>query len=262
MKKILMALAITFCLLQSTAIFAWGTTGHRVIAEIAERNLNRKAKKELKKIIGNQQLAYWANWPDFIKSDPTWKFADGWHYVNMPGDLNRLAFDQELNNSTDENLYKRALLLIDELKSKTLTLEEKQQKLYFLIHIIGDAHQPLHIGRSEDLGGNRVKVEWFRKPTNLHSLWDSALVDFDKYSYTEYATVLDIQDKAYNQNLTKGSLEDWIFDSYTKANILYKSVEENENLSYRYHFDFKDTVEEQLLKGGLRLAKLLNEIYN
>lgn len=262
MKKILMALAITFCLLQSTAIFAWGTTGHRVIAEIAERNLNRKAKKELKKIIGNQQLAYWANWPDFIKSDPTWKFADGWHYVNMPGDLNRLAFDQELNNSTDENLYKRALLLIDELKSKTLTLEEKQQKLYFLIHIIGDAHQPLHIGRSEDLGGNRVKVEWFRKPTNLHSLWDSALVDFDKYSYTEYATVLDIHDKAYNQNLTKGSLEDWIFDSYTKANILYKSVEENENLSYRYHFDFKDTVEEQLLKGGLRLAKLLNEIYN
>jgi len=262
MKKILMALAMTFCLLQSTAIFAWGTTGHRVIAEIAERNLNKKAKKELKKIIGNQQLAYWANWPDFIKSDPTWKFADSWHYINMPGDLNRLAFDQELANSTDENLYKRALVLIEELKSNSLTLEEKQQKLYFLIHIIGDAHQPLHIGRSQDLGGNRIKIEWFRKPTNLHSLWDSALVDFDKYSYTEYATVLDIQDKTYNQNLIKGSLEDWIFDSYTQANILYKSVEENENLSYRYHFDFKDTVEEQLLKGGLRLAKLLNEIYN
>ena len=261
MKKILLALAMTFCLLQTTAIFAWGTTGHRVIAEIAERNLNNKAKKELKKIIGNQQLAYWANWPDFIKSDPTWKFADSWHYVNMPGDLSRLAFDQELSNSTDENLYKRALLLIDELKSNTLTLEQKQQKLYFLIHIIGDAHQPLHIGKSEDLGGNRVKIEWFRKPTNLHSLWDSALVDFDKYSYTEYATVLDIHDKTYNQNLIQGSLADWIYDSYSIANTLYNSVEENENLSYRYHFDFKDTVEEQLLKGGLRLAKLLNEIY-
>lgn len=262
MRKILLAFALTFCLLQTTAIFAWGTTGHRVIAEIAERNLSKKAKKELKKIISNQQLAYWANWPDFIKSDPTWKFADGWHYVNMPGDLSRLAFDQELSNSTDENLYKRALLIIDELKSNTLTLEEKQQKLYFLIHIIGDAHQPLHIGRSEDLGGNRVKVEWFRKPMNLHSLWDSALVDFDKYSYTEYATVLDIHDKAYNQNLVQGSLEDWIFDSYSIANVLYNSAEENENLSYRYHFDFKDTVEAQLLKGGLRLAKLLNEIYN
>lgn len=261
MRKILFALTLAICLLQSTAIFAWGTTGHRVIAEIAERNLNKKAKKELKKIIGNQQLAYWANWPDFIKSDPTWKFADSWHYLNLPGNLNRLDFDKELNRSTDENLYKRALLLIEELKSNTLTLEEKQQKLYFLIHIIGDAHQPLHIGRADDLGGNRVKVEWFRKPTNLHSLWDSALVDFDKYSYTEYATVLDIHGKVYNKTLVTGSLEDWIFDSYTRANTIYKSTEENENLSYRYHFDFKDTVEEQLLKGGLRLAKLLNEIY-
>ncbi len=261
MRKILFALVFALCLLQSSAIFAWGTTGHRVIAEIAERNLSRKAKKELKKIIGDQQLAYWANWPDFIKSDSTWKFADGWHYINMPGNLPRPAFDQELANSTDDNLYKRALTLIEELKSNTLTLEEKQQKLYFLIHMIGDAHQPLHIGRLEDLGGNRVKVEWFRKPTNLHSLWDSALVDFDKYSYTEYATVLDVHGKTHNQTLIKGNLEDWIFDSYTMANTIYNSVEENENLSYRYHFDFKDTVEAQLLKGGLRLAKLLNEIY-
>ncbi|MGG5576526.1 S1/P1 nuclease [Myroides sp. C15-4] len=262
MKKILFGLALTFCLLQTSAIFAWGTTGHRVIAEIAERNLNKKAKKELQKIIGNQQLAYWANWPDFIKSDPTWKFADSWHYLNMPGNLSRAAFDQELANSTDENLYKRALVLMEELKNNTLTLEEKQQKLYFLIHIIGDAHQPLHIGRSEDLGGNRIKVEWFRKSTNLHSLWDSALVDFDKYSYTEYATVLDVHGKKHNTALVSGTLEDWIFDSYTSANTIYNSAEENESLSYRYHFDFKDTVEEQLLKGGLRLAKLLNELYN
>ncbi|MBB1149179.1 MULTISPECIES: S1/P1 nuclease [unclassified Myroides] len=261
MKKILFGLALTFCFLQTTAIFAWGTTGHRVIAEIAERNLNKKAKKELQKIIGKQQLAYWANWPDFIKSDPTWKFADSWHYLNLPGNLSRAAFDQELADSTDENLYKRALVLMEELKSNSLTLEEKQQKLYFLIHIIGDAHQPLHIGRSEDLGGNRIKVEWFRKPTNLHSLWDSALVDFDKYSYTEYATVLDIHGKEHNKSLVSGSLEDWIYDSYTSANAIYNSVEESENLSYRYHFDFKDTVEEQLLKGGLRLAKLLNELY-
>jgi len=261
MKKILFAFALTFCLLQSTAIFAWGTTGHRVIAEIAERNLSKKAKKELNKILANQHLAYWANWPDFIKSDATWKFADSWHYLNLPGNLSRPDFNHELSQSTDANLYKRTLVLIEELKNHELTLEEKQQKLYFLIHIIGDAHQPLHIGRADDLGGNRVKVEWFRKPTNLHSLWDSALVDFDKYSYTEYATVLDLRNKSYNQKLVAGNLEDWIFDSYTIANTIYNSVEENESLSYRYHYDFKETVESQLLKGGLRLAQLLNEIY-
>ncbi|MTG97893.1 MULTISPECIES: S1/P1 nuclease [Myroides] len=261
MKKLLYFLIAILFTMQTTEVFAWGTTGHRVVSEIAERNLTKKAKKEISKIIGKQKLAYWSNWPDFLKSDPSWKFSDSWHYVNLPGNLDRAAFDEELAKSTDENLYKRTLLLIEELKSDKLSLVERQQKLYFLIHIIGDAHQPLHIGRLEDLGGNRVKVEWFRKPTNLHSLWDSALVDFDKYSYTEYATVLDVHSKEYNNNLTKGSLEDWLFDSYSMANKLYDSVEESESLSYRYHFDHKDDVEIQLLKGGLRLAQVLNEIF-
>lgn len=263
MKKTLLLLLVTFFALQTTNIFAWGTTGHRVVAEIAERNLSKKAKKQLKEIIGDQKLAYWANWPDFIKSDPSWNFSQSWHYINVEGNLDRESFDKELEASTDENLYKRALILIDELKNKDLTKEQKQEKLYFLIHIIGDAHQPLHVGRSEDLGGNRVKVEWFRKPTNLHSLWDSALVDFDKYSFTEYATVLDVHGKTYNKDLASGTLEDWLYDSYSTANTIYDSViDENEALSYRYHFDFKDTLEDQLLKGGVRLAKVLNEIFN
>lgn len=261
MKKILYFLLAALFTLQTANVFAWGTTGHRVVAELAERNLTKKAKKQLKQIIGDQQLAYWANWPDFLKSDPTWKFSDSWHYINLPGHLDRQAFDQELTNSTDKNLYKRALMLIEELKDKNLPLAKKQENLYFLIHIIGDAHQPLHIGRLDDLGGNRVKLEWFRKPTNLHSIWDSSLVDFDKYSYTEYATVLDVHGKAYNQKLTDGGIEDWIFDSYTMANKIYDSVEAEESLSYKYHFNHKDDVENQLLKGGLRLAKVLNEIF-
>lgn len=261
MKKFLFIFLVTFCLTQSSSIFAWGTTGHRVVAEIAERNLSRKAKKEIKKIIGDQKLAYWANWPDFVKSDPTWKFADSWHYINMAGNLDRNAFDQELANSTDANVYKRSLLLIEELKNKDLPLKEKQEKLYYLIHLIGDAHQPLHIGRPDDLGGNKIKVEWFRKPVNLHSLWDSSLVDFDKYSYTEFATILDVHGKQYNKQLTQGDLADWMFDSYTVANKIYNSAEASENLSYGYFFDFKDVSEDQLLKGGVRLAEILNEIY-
>lgn len=261
MKKSIYLILVFLFTLQVTEALAWGTTGHRVVSEIAERNLTKKSKRELAKIIGKQQLAYWANWPDFLKSDSAWKFADSWHYINLDANIDREAFDNTLAQSTEKNLYKRTLLLIDELKNGNLSLEEKQQKLYFLIHLIGDAHQPLHLGRPEDLGGNRVKVEWFRKSTNLHSLWDSALVDFDKYSYTEYATVLDVHDKKHNTEIVKGSLEDWLYDSYTLANKLYDSVEDNQSLSYRYHYDFKDDVESQLLKGGLRLAKVLNEIF-
>lgn len=257
LKTILLVCVTTFT--QQT--FAWGTTGHRVVAEIAERNLSKKAKKQIKKIIGNQKLAYWANWPDFIKSDKNFAFADSWHYVNIPGNLPYNQFLSELNNSSDENMYKRALILIDALKNKNLPLEKQQQYLYFLIHILGDAHQPMHVGRSEDLGGNKITVEWFGSKTNIHTVWDSKLVDYEKYSYTEYAEVLNILSKKEIKKVQEGTLENWIFDSYSLSNNIYSEVNENRNLRYEYHYLNKKNVEQQLLKGGLRLSKVLNDIY-
>lgn len=261
MKSIFKVAMLTFAILFSSNIWAWGTTGHRVVAEIAEKNLSRKAKREIKKIIGNQKLAYWANWPDFIKSDTSWKFADSWHYVNIPGNLSYDAFLTELDHSSEDNLYKRTLILIEELKKKELPLEKKQQYLYFLIHIIGDAHQPLHVGRAEDLGGNKVTVEWFGSKTNLHTIWDSKLVDFEKYSYTEYADVLNRLSKKEIKEVQDGSLENWIYDSYTVSNKIYSEVTRYENLKYRYQYLNKERVEQQLQKGGLRLSKVLNEIF-
>lgn len=261
MKSIFKTTVLIITLLVSCNIWAWGTTGHRIVAEIAEKNLSRKAKKEIKKIIGDQKLAYWANWPDFIKSDSQWKFADSWHYVNIPGDLSYDAFLKELDNSSEDNLYKRALILMEELKKKELPLEKKQQYLYFLIHIIGDAHQPLHVGREEDLGGNKVTLEWFGSKTNLHTIWDSKLIDFEKYSYTEYADVLNRVSKKEIKEIQKGSLENWIFDSYTLSNKIYSEVTKDDNLKYRYHYLNKDRTEQQLQKGGLRLSKVLNEIF-
>lgn len=249
-------------LMVSSETFAWGTTGHRVVAEIAENHLSCKAKRQIKKIIGKQPLAYWANYPDFLKSNPDWKMADSWHYLNFPAGLNRTDFDKTLKNSSDENLYKRALILMDELKNnKNHSLQKKHENLYFLIHLIGDAHQPLHIGREEDLGGNKIEVEWFRDKTNLHSLWDSKLVDFQQYSYTEYAGVLDFHDKKFNKTLTEGNLNDWLFDSYQKAEDIYANTKAGDKLWFPYNYQYVSTLEEQLLKGGLRLAKVLNEVF-
>lgn len=260
--RILNNLLVLGLLLTSVYSFAWGTTGHRVVAEIAENHLSCKAKREIKKIIGKQPLAYWANWADFVKSNPDWKMADSWHYLNFPGGLNRTEFDQTLENSSDENLYKRTLIIIDELKNhKNLSLEKKQENLYFLIHLIGDAHQPLHIGREEDLGGNKIEVEWFRSKTNIHSLWDSKLVDFQQYSYTEYAEVLDFHNKKFNKTLTAGNLNDWLYDSYQKAEDIYANTKAGDKLWFPYNYQYVSTLEEQLLKGGLRLAKVLNEIF-
>lgn len=246
----------------SNLTWAWGPTGHRIVAEIAENHLNHKAKKEIQKIIGKQSMAYWATWGDFVKSDPAYKHADSWHYVNFPADLNRTQFDLELKNSSDKNLYKRIQLLIQDLKNrKNLTEKENQENLYFLIHLLGDLHQPLHIGREEDMGGNKINVKWFNGNTNLHTLWDSKLIDFQKYSYSEYAHLLDIYSKKEAKHRMHGTLEDWLFDSHQKANRIYASVQPNDKLSYRYNYDHVQLLEEQLLQGGLRMAKVLNEIF-
>lgn len=262
MKKLTITALVLIGLGHSEAN-AWGLTGHRVVAEIAEQHLTRKTKRKLNKIIGTQKLAYWANWSDFIKSEPTYKFADSYHYVNIEGNLPEKEFLVALENTSQDQLYHKALFFINELKSnRNLTLEQKKEYLYFLIHMIGDAHQPLHVGREEDLGGNKIKVEWFRESTNIHTIWDTKLIDFDKYSYTEYTTLLNIQPKKVNAQLTEGWLENWLFDSYQAANKIYSTVKMDDKLSYRYHYDNKYIVEQQLLKGGLRLAKVLNFIYH
>ncbi|SHL17392.1 S1/P1 Nuclease [Chishuiella changwenlii] len=249
-------------ILASSSAFAWGLTGHRVVAQIAEQHINNKTRKEISKIIGPQKLAYWANWPDFIKSDDSWKHADSYHYVNIPGNLNREQFNTALEATSEENMYKKGLFLINELKNnKSLTKEQKQHDLYFLIHILGDAHQPLHVGRPDDLGGNRIKVEWFRDKVNIHTVWDSKLVDYENYSYTEYSNLLDIKTKDEVKELQKGTYADWIYESYTIANNIYGNVKMDDKLGYRYHFDNKYIVESQLLKGGLHLATVLNDIF-
>lgn len=247
----------------SEFVLAWGQTGHRVTAEIAERHLCRKTQREIRKLIGKQSIAYWADWADFIKSDPEMNSATGsWHYNNFPGGLDRNGFNIKLATSSDENLYKRTQILIEELKDRrNHTAEENRRNLYFLIHLIGDAHQPLHMGREEDLGGNKIRVKWFNSNTNLHSVWDTKIVDYQKYSYTEYAAILDFHKRKYNKELASGSLADWLWDSYQCAEKIYAGAREDENLWFRYDYENREMLQDQLLKGGLRLAKVLDEIF-
>lgn len=242
-------------------LFALGVTGHRVVAEIAQHHLTSKAKKELFKLIGNENLAMWSNWPDFIKSDTThtWDNASRWHYVNMPGNLSKDSFVVQLRKLPGENLYTQIGAMVKHLKDKSLPLKQRQIALRFLIHLIGDLHQPLHVGREEDQGGNKFTVYWFEKKTNLHSVWDSDLIDFQKYSYTEYANVLDIADKDQVRSWQQSSLEDWFYESHVLANIVYQQSPPEAKLGYGYNYIFQNDLDNLLLKAGVRLAELLNQ---
>jgi hypothetical protein len=244
--------------------FSWGVTGHRVIAAIAQNHLSPKALLELHKLIGKENLAMWANWPDFIKSDTThtWDNTFKWHYVDLPGKLEKDEFIKELKALSGENLYTQIPAMMAQLKDKSLPKEKRVIALRFLIHLVGDLHQPLHVGRPDDQGGNKITEYWFDKKTNLHSIWDSELINFQQYSYTEYAAVLDIAGPEKVASIQKTSLEDWFYESHQLADKIYDLSPAESRLSYKYDYIFQPDVDSQLLKGGLRLAKLLNEALN
>lgn len=257
---ILLLLALVSC---TAKVLAWGTTGHRVIAEIAERNLNKKARKNVKSLLDDQHMAFWANWPDFIKSDTTkhWDHTHIWHFVNAPAGMNKDQFVDFIGSIKQDNVYSAINDLTNILGDKSKPNEERKEALVFLIHLMGDMHQPMHTGREEDRGGNRIKISWFGQATNLHSLWDSKLVDYEKYSYTEYATVLNVLTKKEKKALQEGVIEDWLYDSHLIANEVYSSVKDGDELSFNYMYKVSPIVNGQLQKAGLRLAKLLNDLF-
>ncbi len=241
--------------------FSWGLTGHRVVAEIAENHLSKKARKGIKELIGKETLAWWSNWSDFIKSDTSYRYAGRWHYINMPGNMSKEHFIDSIQKQPGTNLYSQIKLLSTQVGDKSLSKGERQFALYFLVHLVGDLHQPMHIGRQEDLGGNRVEVSWFGTKTNLHAVWDTDLIDFQQYSYKEYATLLDIANKGQIKQWQESALEEWFYESYVLANAIYGFTPPASKLSYEYNFRFQQTLNDQLLKGGLRLAAILNQCF-
>src|SRR4030095_16326708 len=183
--KILL-LAATFISVSISSFAWWGQNGHRIVGEIADNYLSNKARKAIHEILGDESIAITSNWPDFIKSDSTFNYLSAWHYINVKQGLSQTEFNAALQNDTLTNAYTKLNFLIAELKNKQLPLDKKKVHRRSPTHIAGDIPQPLHVGQLEDLGGNRIRLQWFGEPTNLHSVWDEKLIEFQKLSYTEY----------------------------------------------------------------------------
>lgn len=247
-----------FSLAWVPSAIAYEKTGHRVVAELAERHLTHAARKNIAAILGEKvALAEVANWPDEMKSNPDeyWRQTNVWHYINVEA-------GQTFEN-TPRNPAGDVLSAFDEfvatLKSKETTKAQKAHALKFLVHIVGDMHQPLHYGHASDHGGNKVKVIWFDEVTDLHSVWDIYLVDKEKLSFTEWANFLD---KATEQDITRyqsAKAIDWVHEGLKLRDDIYDVGDRN--FSWGYVYKYRPVVREQLLKGGMRLAGVLNEIF-
>lgn len=251
-KILITALFIT----SSLEAFAWGRNGHRIVGEIAQRNLNLNAKKAVEELLGKEDLARVSTWADEIKSDSKYNFISPWHYVNFPYD--KSYFDQKISSKGDiiEALVRQDAILRDKKSSK----EDRVQALKLIVHLVGDIHQPLHVGTEEDLGGNLTKLLWFGASSNLHELWDTHLIDFEEMSYTEYSTVLNHFTNEERKEIQKGHYLSWALETRSHKDVVYDLGDKN--LGYVYHYKSKPVYEASLKRGGLRLAKVLNDIFS
>jgi len=235
-----------------------------IVGQIADSYLTAKTKTEIKKILGDESVAMASTWADFIKSDSTYKYLDRWHYIDFEKNLNYDQLKDVLKKDTGtvKDVYSAIVFLTTQLKKKNLAADKKRSYLRLLIHLVGDVHQPLHVSPEGTSGGNDIKLQWFGQPSNLHRVWDSDLIEEQQLSYTEYATYLNHTTASQRKKLQAQPLSKWLFDSYIIAQDLHNELtESNPKLSYRYNYDHVETLNEQLLKGGIHLAGLLNEIF-
>lgn len=235
----------------------WSATGHRVVGEVASHHLSRKARKAVARLLDGHSLAEVSTYGDDIKSDILYRRFSVWHYVNIPPD--RRYSESEHYKGGD--LVTGIEHCISVLKDKNAPREEQAFYLKMLIHFIGDLHQPLHVGRQEDKGGNDIQLRWFDQGSNLHRLWDSNLIESYGMSYTELAANLPRWSRTRVREAQQGGLLAWVDENQDLVNRVYASVESGDKLSYRYRYEWWDTVEQQLLLGGLRLAAVLNALY-
>ena len=239
---------------------AWGKTGHRVVGAIAQRYLSPRAAAGVKRILGVETLAEASTWPDFMRSDPSdfWQHKAGpWHYVTVPQGKTYAQVGAPPEGDAVTALARFSATLRDSHAS----LADKQLALRFIAHLVGDLQQPLHAGNGTDKGGNEVTVTFAGKPTNLHAVWDSGLVDEEQLSYSEMAEWLGARitpDNARAWSTTDPTV--WITESANLRDRIYPAKGET-NLSFRYVFDHTADMELRLEQGGVRLAAYLNQVF-
>lgn len=240
--------------------FGWGQTGHRITGAIAQQYLSPLSQAAVAELLPNSSLAQASTYPDEMRSDPDqfWqKTSPPWHYVTVPKgkDYVEVGAPEQGDALTALMHYTKVL------KDKTATLDEKRLALRFVVHIIGDLHQPLHAGNGTDRGGNDVKVRFFWQNSNLHRVWDSQMLDQRKLSYTEWTEWLTAN--ITPENIRAWATTDplvWIEESTKIRDEIYPT--DANNMNYDYLYNHLPIAKQRLQMAGIRIALYLNQTFN
>lgn len=237
-----------------SAALAWGPTGHRVVGAIAEAHLSAEARTRVAELLGTDSLPRVGTWADEIRSDPAWARVETWHYVNI-GDGE--TYENSKKSETGDVL--EAIGRLSKLLADPATPRgERVDALKLLVHFVGDIHQPLHVGRAEDRGGNDILVLWQNEPSNLHTVWDSGMIDATHLSYTELANFLDHVEPEQQKAWLAGGPAEWAKESISLRPQVYDLGDRK--LGNKYVYRNWPTVEVRMAQAGIRLAALLEKL--
>ncbi|MDE5552472.1 MAG: S1/P1 nuclease, partial [Muribaculaceae bacterium] len=214
----------------SFTAFGWGQKGHDTVAYIAECHLTPAAKSVVDSLLDGKSLVYWANWLDNASHTPQYEYSITWHYKNV--DENKTFDNMPLCETGDvvSALNQQQAILAD----TTLSKEQRALALKMVTHLYGDLHQPMHLGRKSDRGGNRHYVKFFKSASNLHSVWDSRLPEAaHKWSYSEWQREIDrATPEEMEIILAPGTPEAYARETYEIAKRVYDSTPADYNIEY------------------------------
>ncbi|MFT4055294.1 MAG: S1/P1 nuclease [Novosphingobium sp.] len=278
MRKILLFLAALASVLSSPAM-AWGYLGHSTVGAIAMANVKPSTRAAIRRLIAHQaeldtpecamtSIEKVATWPDCIKGEKgRWAYQSSWHYHDQPVcgtfDLKQLCRDGMCATAQLERNEK-------ELANRKLAPVLRLEALSLVVHLVGDIHQPLHIGENEDQGGNKVKADYGDAPgRNLHSIWDTTLAE--RAITSARPPLVRVYSVAEKAQLATGGVADWARESYEiSRDVLYPlafggklpcDVKEPQKIVWT-NAAIEQTipiVDERIERAGLRLAQMLDK---
>jgi hypothetical protein len=247
---------LVFNLLTVATCFSWYDKGHRIVGLIAEANLTAEARKTIEEILPrNTTLADAAVWPDH--EGRSIRDFDPLHYVSIPESAG--GYDQG-RDCPERNCMVEALKWFSAvIADKNSPIMVRRVALYYVAHLVGDMHQPLHAGRAGDRGGIDIPVSYRGATTNLHFFWDTNLVELETETEEEVA-------KRLTANLTEeqrlkwqaGDPTQWTNESLVLVRSHAYNIVPSGELSDDYVEKARPIVRIRLAQAGLRLAWLLN----
>ncbi len=250
-----------------TPVFGWGPDGHRIIGDIATKYLTEKTKAAVKELLGEQSLADASNWADEIRKDSSFDWAKPLHYINVPHGVAKVDESRDCKN--DQCVTAAIKKYEAVLRDKDATHDAKVQALKFLAHFVGDVHQPLHVSFEDDRGGNDVKVTWLgQSGWNLHRVWDTGLIE---HRMATQPSGREAFTSAIENGIKEAKLQQWrkvkepvawADESLAITNRLYAEGPKDRNLSEAYYTHNIGIVEQRLAAAGVRLAAMLNSIFD